>query len=48
MAEEQALFNLKSIALHALQMIRPFLKMSGEQSSAWDVVVLLLGGGSPS
>lgn len=33
---------LKAIAANALRAVRPFLKLSGEQSAAWDVVVALL------
>jgi len=36
--------NLLKIALHALQLVRPFLKMNGEQSAAWTIVVEMLGG----
>lgn len=46
MSEEQAKFNLLSIARHALAMVRPFLKLDGEQSAAWSVVEQLLGGGT--
>lgn len=45
MSAKLAKINLLSIALHALQMVRPFLKMSGAQATAWDIVTQLLGGG---
>ena len=45
MAQAQLRFNLLSIALHALQMVRPFVKLNGQQSAAWDLVMQILGGG---
>lgn len=45
MAEKQLKFNLLSVALHALMMVRPFVKLSGQQSAAWDLVLQVLGGG---
>lgn len=38
--------NLLKVALHALLMVRPFVKMNGQQSAAWDIVIQLLGGGN--
>ena len=37
-------FPLKKIALGALRAVRPFLKLSAEQSAAWDMVLAILGG----
>ena len=45
MAQQQLKFNLLSVALHALQMVRPFVKLNGQQSAAWDLVIQVLGGG---
>jgi len=46
-ATSAALFpNLLRIALHALQVVRPFIKMNAEQSAAWSIVTELLGGNS--
>ena len=45
MAQAQLKFNLLSVALHALQMVRPFVKLNGQQSAAWDLVIQVLGGG---
>lgn len=36
--------NLLKVALHALLMVRPFVKMNAQQSAAWDIVTQLLGG----
>ena len=37
-------FPLKKIALQALRMVRPFLKLTGEQAAAFDLVLMVLGG----
>lgn len=38
--------GLLKLALHGLQLVRPFLKMNGEQSAAWTIVIDMLGGQS--
>lgn len=44
-SKAKAFPNLLKLALHALQAVRPFIKMNGEQSAAWSIVVGMLGGG---
>jgi len=34
----------RRMAMGALHALRPFIKMSGDQSAAWDIVVGMLGG----
>ena len=34
----------RHMAMGALRALRPFIKMSGDQSAAWDIVVGLIGG----
>lgn len=43
MSAEAHFLNLKKIALTALRAVRPFLKLTGTQNAAWDVVTALLG-----
>ena len=43
-ASEHPIDFWRSIAGTALRVLRPFIKMSGEQSAAWDIVVGLIGG----
>lgn len=43
-SKAKAFPNLLKVALHALQLVRPFVKMNGQQSAAWDIVTQMLGG----